>query len=36
MTWPRDRNGEVIFGLADGKIRAGALKSNKSNALYSA
>lgn len=36
MTWPKERNGEVIFGLADGKIRAGVLKSNKSNVLYSA
>lgn len=36
MSWPRERNGEVVFGLADGKVRSGVLKSNKSNVLYSA
>lgn len=34
MVWPRDRNNEIVFGLADGKVRAGVLKVNKSNVLY--
>jgi len=29
MTWPHERSGEVIFGLAEGKVRAGVLRSNK-------
>ncbi len=35
MTWPRDHQNDIVFGLADGKVRLGVLKSNKSNALYS-
>lgn len=35
MSWPKDQHNEVVFGLADGKIRSGILKSNKSNVLYS-
>lgn len=35
MTWPKDHPNQLIFGLADGKIRLGILKSNKSNVLYS-
>jgi intraflagellar transport protein 172 len=42
MTWPRDRHNDLVFGLADGKIRVGKnvlilgiLKTNKSNVLYS-
>ncbi len=35
MTWPTDRPGEIYFGLAEGKVRVGALKSNKSNSVYS-
>lgn len=43
MTWPKDQHNDVVFGLADGKVRSGnwylikgVLKSNKSNVLYSA
>jgi len=35
MTWPKDHPNELIFGLADGKVRMGILKSNKSSVLYS-
>ena len=31
LVWPRERPGEVIFGLAEGKVRAGVLRSNKVN-----
>ena len=34
MTWPKDHPNELVFGLADGKIRMGILKSNKSSVLY--
>ena len=34
MVWPRDRANEIVFGLAEGKVRAGVLKVNKSNVLY--
>jgi len=36
MVWPKDHPNDLIFGLADGKVRLGVLKSNKSNVLYSA
>lgn len=36
MVWPKDHPNELVFGLADGKVRLGILKSNKSNVLYSA
>jgi len=36
MVWPKDRPNDLLFGLADGKVRLGVLKSNKSNVLYSA
>lgn len=35
LIWPRERPGEVIFGLAEGKVRAGVLRSNKSQVVYS-
>jgi intraflagellar transport protein 172 len=34
MCWPHARAGEVVFGLADGKMRVGILRSNKSSTLY--
>ena len=36
MVWPKDHPNDLVFGLADGKVRLGVLKSNKSNVLYSA
>lgn len=36
MVWPKDHPNDLLFGLADGKVRLGVLKSNKSNVLYSA
>ena len=30
MTWPLERSNELIFGLAEGKVKMGVLKSNKS------
>lgn len=35
LVWPKDRPGEIVFGLAEGKVRIGILRSNKSQALYS-
>jgi intraflagellar transport protein 172 len=34
LVWPKDRANEIVFGLAEGKVRAGVLKVNKSNVLY--
>ena len=34
MTWLLD--GQIIFGLADGKIRSGNVKKNKSSNVYTA
>ena len=34
LTWPKDRPGEIVFGLAEGKVRVGILRSNKSQVLY--
>ncbi|CAN0101848.1 unnamed protein product, partial [Discosporangium mesarthrocarpum] len=35
MSWPEGRPGEVVFGLAEGKVKIGQLKSNKPATLYS-
>jgi len=35
LTWPKDRHGELVFGLAEGKVRVGILRSNNSKVLYS-
>ncbi|CAM9498739.1 unnamed protein product, partial [Choristocarpus tenellus] len=35
MAWPSTRVGEVVFGLAEGKVKIGQLKSNKPASLYS-
>jgi len=35
MSWPSTRHNDLYFGLAEGKVRVGALKSNKSQTLYS-
>jgi len=35
MTWPSGRHGELFFGLAEGKVKMGILKNNKSQTLYS-
>ena len=35
MTWPNERSGEIFFGLAEGKVWIGFLKTNKSNTVYS-
>ncbi|EFJ49307.1 intraflagellar protein IFT172 [Volvox carteri f. nagariensis] len=34
LVWPKDRPNEVVFGLADGKVRLGMLKNNKSYTCY--
>jgi len=31
MTWPRERHNDIVFGLAEGKVKAGLLKTNKSS-----
>eukprot|EP00048_Salpingoeca_helianthica_P023440 m.24360 g.24360 ORF g.24360 m.24360 type:complete len:1745 (-) comp8673_c1_seq1:35-5269(-) len=34
MTWPQAQPNVVVFGLQDGKVRIGNLKTNKSQMLY--
>jgi intraflagellar transport protein 172 len=34
MCWPLQQPNVLVFGLADGKVRAGQLKTNKSATLY--
>ena len=34
MVWPSTQPNTVVFGCLDGKVRAGSLKSNKSQTLY--
>jgi len=34
MVWPNERHNELIIGLAEGKVKAGILKSNKSQSLF--
>ena len=34
MTWPNERANELFFGLAEGKVRVGVLKTNKSSSVY--
>lgn len=34
MSWPEARPNEVVFGLAEGKVKIGQLKSNKPATLY--
>lgn len=35
MTWPEARPNELIFGLVEGKVKVGQLKSNRPATLYS-
>lgn len=30
MVWPKDRSNDIVFGLAEGKVKMGLLKNNKS------
>lgn len=34
LVWPKDRHNEVVFGLADGKVKLGMLKNNKPYTMY--
>ena len=34
MCWPNDRHNDLVIGLAEGKIKQGVLKSNKSQSIY--
>lgn len=34
MVWPKERPNDLVFGLAEGKVRNGVLRSNKSQVLY--
>ena len=34
MCWPNERMGDLLFGLAEGKIKQGLLKTNKSQSIY--
>lgn len=35
LSWPRERPKELFFGLAEGKVKVGFLKNNKSQVAYS-
>mgnify|MGYP000140699940 FL=1 len=35
LAWPPNRAGELVFGLSEGKVKMGKLRSNKSVQLYS-
>ncbi|GAB9470746.1 hypothetical protein Gpo141_00007983 [Globisporangium polare] len=34
LTWPNTHPNEIVFGLADGKVKVGQLRSNKPATLY--
>ena len=34
MTWPNERHGELVIGLADGKVKVCHLKTNKSQPCF--
>ena len=34
MTWPISRPNEIVYGLAEGKVKVGQLRSNKPATLY--
>ncbi|KAJ1554535.1 hypothetical protein HK405_004770, partial [Cladochytrium tenue] len=34
LTWPLEQNNALVFGLLDGKVRVGNLKTNKAATLY--
>jgi len=34
ISWPPQRHNEVVFGLSDGKVKLGILKSNKTYNMY--
>jgi intraflagellar transport protein 172 len=34
LVWPYERHNELCFGLAEGKVKLGVLKSNKSQSIY--
>ena len=35
LVWPFGKSNDIIFGLADGKVKCGQVKSNKTVSLYS-
>ena len=34
LTWPNHRHNELVFGLSEGKVKVGQLKTNKAATLY--
>jgi intraflagellar transport protein 172 len=36
MTWPASQPNSLVFGMVDGKVRVGNLKTNKAATLYQA
>ncbi|KAJ3413121.1 hypothetical protein HDV05_008517 [Chytridiales sp. JEL 0842] len=34
LTWPREQHNALVFGMTDGKVRVGNLKTNKAATLY--
>ncbi|KAJ3373895.1 hypothetical protein GGF31_008780 [Allomyces arbusculus] len=34
LAWPKDQHGLIVFGMADGKVKLGNLKTNKAATLY--
>lgn len=35
MNWPPNKAHDIIFGLAEGKVKSGQIRSNKAATLYS-
>lgn len=35
LNWPKEHANDIVFGLAEGKVKSGVLRSNKSQVLYS-
>lgn len=35
LCWPNGRFNDLVFGVAEGKVKVGSLKTNKSTTLYS-
>jgi len=34
LVWPSNRHNELVFSLSEGKVKVGALKTNKASTLY--
>lgn len=36
LVWPHQHSNELVFGIVDGKVRIGNLKTNRAQTLYGA